>query len=61
MPTFHCVLKQDRAGMKKGASVEVQTSLASCDPDKIADACEKKYGKKAREASHPSYWDITKR
>jgi len=61
MPTFICTLKADRAGMKKGATVEVQTSLSSCDPDKIADACEKKYGKKAREASFPGYWDIVKK
>ena len=26
----------------------------------IADACEAKFGKKSRDASHPSYWDIKK-
>lgn len=60
MATFECKLKQDRAGMKKGTTIRVQTSLASCDANKIADECERRFGKKARDASHPSYWDIKK-
>lgn len=46
--------------MKKGTVVEVTTSLASCDANNIADACEAKFGKKSRDAFHPSYWDIKK-
>ena len=46
--------------MKKGTVIEVTTSLASCDANNIADACEAKFGKKSRDASHPSYWVIKK-
>lgn len=60
MNKFKCTLKADRAGMKKGTVIEVTTSLASCDAHNIADACEAKLGKKSRDASHPSYWDIKK-
>lgn len=60
MNKFKCTLKADRAGMKKGTVIEVTTSLASCDAHNIADACEAKFGKKSRDASHPSYWDIKK-
>lgn len=60
MNKFKCTLKADRAGMKKGTIIEVTTSLASCDAHNIADACEAKFGKKSRDASHPSYWDIKK-
>lgn len=60
MNKFKCTLKADRAGMKKGTVIEVTTSLASCDANNIADACEAKFGKKSRDASHPSYWDIKK-
>lgn len=55
MNKFKCTLKADRAGMKKGTVIEVTTSLASCDANNIADACEAKFGKKSRDASHPSY------
>ena len=54
MNKFKCTLKADRAGMKKGTVIEVTTSLASCDANNIADACEAKFGKKSRDASHPS-------
>lgn len=60
MNRFRCTLKADRAGMKKGTVIEVTTSLASCDPNKIADACEARFDKKARDASFPGYWDIKK-
>ena len=60
MPIFECRLKQDRAGMPKGTTIRVSTSLSSCDPDKIADECERQFGKKARDASYPGYWDIKK-
>lgn len=60
MTTFKCTLKQDRAGMKKGTEITVTTSLASCDAHNIAAECEKRFGKKAKDASHPSYWDIKK-
>ena len=52
MNKFKCTLKADRAGMKKGTVIEVTTSLASCDANNIADACEAKFGKKSRDASH---------
>ena len=40
MPVFECRLKEDRAGMRKGTTIHVSTSLSSCDSDKIADECE---------------------
>lgn len=46
--------------MKKGTTITVTTSLASCDANKIADECEARFGKKARDASFPGYWDIKK-
>ena len=57
---FICTLKDDRAGMKKGTVIEVTTSLASCEANYIAEACEAKFGEESRDASHPSYWDIKK-
>ena len=60
MPVFVCRLKEDRAGMRKGTTIQVSTPLSSCDPDKIADVCERLFGKKARDASFPGYWDIRK-
>ena len=60
MPVFECRLKEDRAGMRKGTTIRVTTSLSSCDAHKIAEECERQFGKKAREASFPGYWDIKK-
>ena len=60
MPVFECILKQDRAGMRKGTTIRVSTASASCDAYKIADECERLYGKRARDASFPGYWDIRK-
>ena len=60
MPVFECRLKEDRAGMRKGTTIHVSTSLNSCDADKIADVCERQFGKKARDAQWPGYWDIKK-
>ena len=60
MNKFICTLKDDRAGMKKGIVIEVTTSLASCEANYIAEACEAKFGEESRDASHPSYWDIKK-
>ena len=57
---FECRLKQERAGMPKGATIHVSTNLASPDASQIADACERLFGKKARDASFPGYWDIRK-
>ena len=60
MPVFKCRLKEDRAGMKKGTTIEVSTPLSSCDADKIAAVLKSKFGSKAAEASYPGYWEITK-
>ena len=60
MPVFTCVLKEDRAGMKKGTTIQVPTSLNSCDANKIKEVLERQFGKKAAEANHPYYWNITK-
>lgn len=55
---FECRLKQERAGMPKGTTIQVPTNLASPDASQIADVCERLFGKKARDASFPGYWDI---
>lgn len=60
MPVFECRLKQDRLDLKKGTTIRVSTSAASCDAYKIADECERLFGKKARSISFPGYWDIKK-
>jgi hypothetical protein len=60
MPVFECRLKENRAGMRKGTTIHVSTSLSSCDSNKIADVLESQFGKKARDASFPGYWDIKK-
>jgi hypothetical protein len=60
MPTFTCVLKEDRAGMKKGTTIQVSTSLSSCDSHKIKEVLERQFGKKAAEANHQCYWEITR-
>ena len=60
MPVFECRLKEDRAGMRKGTTIRVSTPLSSCDADKIADECERQFGKKARDAQFPGYWEIKK-
>lgn len=58
MPVFQCRLKEDRAGMRRGTTIEVSTPLSSCDPDKIADVCERHFGRQARDAAYPGYWEI---
>ncbi len=60
MPVFTCKLKEDRAGMKKGTTIQVSTSLSSCDAHNIEKVLVSQFGKKAGEASYPGYWDITK-
>ena len=60
MPVFTCTLKQDRAGMKNCTTMHVSTPSASCDAYKIKEVLEAQFGKKAAEANHPDYWDITK-
>ena len=46
--------------MRKGTTIRVSTASASCDAYKIADECERLFGKRARDASFPGYWDIRK-
>ena len=56
---FTCTLKESRAGMPKGTTIQVTTSFskpADCD---IADECERRFGKKARDASWTGYWIIS--
>ena len=61
MPAFECRLKADRSGMPKGTTIQVFTkTLTNCPQDKIADECERLFGKRARDASYPGYWDIKK-
>ena len=55
---FTCVLKEARAGMPKGTTIQVSTNLSSPDCSQIADECERRFGKKARDAQFTGYWDI---
>lgn len=55
---FTCILKEARAGMPKGTSIQVATNLSSPCDAQIADECERRFGKKAREAGHSGYWLI---
>lgn len=55
---FTCTLKQSRAGMPAGTTIQVATNFSSPAADQIADECERRFGRKAREASFPGYWDI---
>jgi len=55
---FTCVLKEARAGMPKGTTIQVTSSLSKPTQDQIADECERRFGKKARDAQWTGYWDI---
>ena len=55
---FTCVLKETRAGMPKGTTIQVTSSLSKPTQDQIADECERRFGKKARDAQFTGYWDI---
>jgi len=55
---FTLKLKQSRAGMPAGTTIQVSSSLTVPSESQIADECEKKFGKKARDASWSGYWDI---
>lgn len=60
MPVFECRLKEDRAGMRRGTTIQVQSAFSSVAQYEIADECEHRFGKKARDASYPGYWEIRK-
>jgi hypothetical protein len=60
MPVFECRLKSDRVGLRKGTTIQVSCSTSNCDQNRIADECERLFGKKARGASFPEYWEIRK-
>lgn len=55
---FTLKLKQSRGGMPAGTMIQVSSSLTIPSESQIADECEKKFGKKARDASWSGYWDI---
>lgn len=55
---FTCTLKESRAGMAKGTQIQVTTNHSSPADNQIADECERRFGKKARDASYKGYWDI---
>jgi hypothetical protein len=55
---FTCILKQSRGGMPAGTSIQVTTGFASPGSAEIANECERLFGRKARDASYPGYWDI---
>jgi len=55
---FTCTLKESRAGMPKGTTIQVSSNLSSPTDSQIADECERRFGKKARDAQFKGYWDI---
>lgn len=55
---FTCTLKESRAGMPKGTTIQVTSNLSSPTDSQIADECEHRFGKKARDAQFKGYWDI---
>ena len=55
---FTCTLKESRAGMPKGTTIQVNSSFSSPAAYEIADECERRFGKKARDAQFPGYWSI---
>ena len=55
---FTCTLKESRAGMPKGTTIQVSSSLCTPTQAQIADECERRFGKKARDAQWTGYWDI---
>ena len=57
---FECRLKAERCGMPKGTTIHVSSNFSTPDSIQIANECERLYGKKARDASYPGYWDIRK-
>lgn len=57
---FICTLKQPHAGLPKGTIIQVLSPTTCCNSNNIADALERQFGKKAREAAYTSYWDIKK-
>ena len=60
MPVFECRLKEDRAGMRRGTTIHVQSAFSNATSSEIADECERRFGKKTRDASFTGYWEIRK-
>ena len=60
MAVFTCKLKSDHGGLQKGTIIQVSTSLATPDDSTLKKALEAQYGKRAGEAGHTGYWEITK-
>ena len=46
--------------MPRGTTIQVATSFSSPADCDIADECERRFGRKARDASYPGYWIIKK-
>ena len=57
---FTCVLKESRAVMPKGTTIQVASSFSSPSEYEIADECERRFGRKARDAQYKGYWIISK-
>lgn len=57
---FTCTLKEARAGMPKGTTIQVVSSFSSPADYEIGDECERRFGRKARDAQYVGYWIIKK-
>ena len=60
MAAFLCTLKHSHCGLPKGTTIQVLTSTSACNSNNIADALEKQFGKKTRDAGWTELWDIKK-
>ena len=57
---FTCKLKESRAGMPRGTTIQVASSFSSPAEYEIADECERRFGKRSRDAQYKGYWEIKK-
>ena len=57
---FTCKLKEPRAGMPRGTTIQVASSFSSPADYEIGDECERRFGKRSRDAQYKGYWEIKK-
>ena len=52
---FTCKLKESRAGMPRGTTIQVASSFSSPADYEIGDECERRFGKSSRDAQYKGY------
>ena len=58
---FTCKLKESRGGMTRGTIIQVTSAFSTPAEYEIANECERRFGKAARDAQHKGYWEIKKK